>query len=286
MKLCLGTAQFGMRYGIANRTGQIDVTEAGRILERALAAGVTMLDTAVMYGESETTLGQAGAGRFAVVTKLPELPPHVGNITEWMKEHTNRSLRRLGVPSLYGLLLHRPMELLGPRGNEIAAGLMALKATGLTSKTGVSVYNPNELDQLSRFSFDIVQAPMSVFDRRLETTGWLQQLDNLGTEVHVRSVFLQGALLMSPDALPPHLGGLASPLRSFNIWCAGRDTKPLNAAVRFVLARREVGRVVIGVDSLVHLDEVLAAFTDEAMDVPPTFSIQDVTLIDPSRWAQ
>lgn len=73
-RLALGTAQFGMRYGVANRVGQVPAGEARRILERARTAGMDTLDTAAAYGASETLLGSVGVADWIVVTKLPPCP--------------------------------------------------------------------------------------------------------------------------------------------------------------------------------------------------------------------
>ena len=69
MRIALGTVQFGLRYGIANRTGQVTPEQAGEILEIARAASIDTLDTAIDYGESELRLGGAGVAGFRIVTK-------------------------------------------------------------------------------------------------------------------------------------------------------------------------------------------------------------------------
>ena len=73
-RLALGTVQFGMRYGIANSTGQVTAEQAGAMLRVAAVSGIDTLDTAVAYGSSESCLGALGVSDFRVVTKLPPLP--------------------------------------------------------------------------------------------------------------------------------------------------------------------------------------------------------------------
>src|SRR5581483_2256099 len=111
-------------------------------------------------------------------------------------------LLRLDVKTLYGLLLHRPQQLLGAEGPTLYQALQGLKKGGQVQKIGVSVYAPSELELLNlRYRFDLVQAPFNLVDRRLHTTGWLQRLKEDGVEIHTRSAFLQGLLLMSPAAI-------------------------------------------------------------------------------------
>ena len=73
-RLALGTVQFGLEYGVANQAGRVQLEDVRHILQEAAAQGVDTLDTAIAYGDSESTLGQAGAAGWRVVTKLPALP--------------------------------------------------------------------------------------------------------------------------------------------------------------------------------------------------------------------
>ena len=167
-RLALGTVQFGLNYGVANRSGQVSRSMAKAMLAHALEGGVDMLDTAVAYGESEECLGEIGTGGFKVVSKLPTVPESCPDIDVWVREQINMSLTRLGVKSLYGLLLHRPDQLLEANGKALYIALQRLKEAGKVQKTGVSIYAPDQLTDLaSRFRFDIVQAPLNLVDRRL-----------------------------------------------------------------------------------------------------------------------
>jgi Predicted oxidoreductases (related to aryl-alcohol dehydrogenases) len=117
-RVALGTVQFGLSYGIANQSGQISRDEASAILQEAWASGIRMLDTAIVYGESEQVLGEIGIPSWDVVSKLPEIPLDCSNVMEWVFDSINGSLDRLKIDCLYGLLLHRPEQLLLPFGEE------------------------------------------------------------------------------------------------------------------------------------------------------------------------
>ena len=56
-KLAIGTAQFGMVYGIANQNGQVQQDEITTILDLAWENGIHTLDTAKAYGTSEEAIG-------------------------------------------------------------------------------------------------------------------------------------------------------------------------------------------------------------------------------------
>src|SRR5262245_8105630 len=124
-RLALGTVQFGLRYGIANEIGQVGRDQAAAILAHAHAAEVDTLDTAIGYGQSEQRLGEIGVAGWRVVSKLPSIPESCADVSRWVHESLDGSLSRLGIPKLYGLLLHRPQELLGRNGPALHRALLA-----------------------------------------------------------------------------------------------------------------------------------------------------------------
>ena len=69
-RLALGSAQFGLKYGVANKVGRPTCREIKRIIATAKNAGIDTLDTAVSYGESERILGDIGVKDWEVVSKV------------------------------------------------------------------------------------------------------------------------------------------------------------------------------------------------------------------------
>lgn len=283
MKIALGTVQFGMNYGIANRTGQVPKSAIASILARAQAAGIDTLDTAIAYGDSETRLGECGVQKFRVFTKLPKL-----DYASDMRRLVLESAERLRIERLAGLFLHRSSDLGdtgGPDPNQLYSGLLELKTEGIAEKVGVSIYDPSELDAIfDRFPVDVVQAPYNVLDRRIETSGWLSRLSRAGVEVHCRSAFLQGLLLMKPEARPPHFDRWSGLLAAWDQWLGESGQDALRAALGFACANPLVDRVVVGVDGAAQLDEILAAADAPYSAPPPGLSTDDLELINPARW--
>jgi aryl-alcohol dehydrogenase-like predicted oxidoreductase len=186
---------------------------------------------------------------------------------------------------LYGLLLHRPHQLLDSQGDALYRALQRVKLAGHVQKIGVSIYEPSELDTLiSRFDLDLVQSPFSVLDRRLDDSGWLSRLHKCGTEVHVRSVFLQGLLVMTPDRRPAAFARWASVLRSYDVWVERSGFSATMLCLQFALARPEISRVVVGVDTFTQLDELVTASRSGAMRVPVDVGCADDELLNPARW--
>jgi aryl-alcohol dehydrogenase-like predicted oxidoreductase len=283
----LGTAQLGLPYGVANETGQVGRGDTRRILSRARSAGVDTLDTAISYGESEQRLGEIGVAGWRVVSKLPATPEAIVDVSGWVHRSVEGVLDRLGVSRLYGLLLHRPRDLLTERGPELYGAMVAARERGLVRRIGVSVYDPSELETLfDEYEMDLVQVPFNVFDRRFESSGWLGRLRDTGVEVHTRSAFLQGLLLMPSHRRPPRFDIWKDLWHVWEAWLEDRNQSALQACLGYVLAHRNIDRVVVGVDSLAQLEEVLAAVDlgGVATDYPSVFETTDLNLINPARW--
>jgi aryl-alcohol dehydrogenase-like predicted oxidoreductase len=189
------------------------------------------------------------------------------------------------VQRLYGLLLHRPSDLFGPQGGELLRALTALKEAGLVGKVGASVYAPDELERLrNALSLDIVQAPYSVLDRRFANSGWFERLHEAGTEIHVRSVFLQGLLLQPEDQVPSAFARWHLIWRQWREWVDNSGTDQLGAALGFVLRNSKVARVVVGAESSRQLAQIIAGARALATDVPPQLAVEDLQLINPVNW--
>lgn len=285
LNLALGTVQFGLPYGIANKSGKVDLDEARAMLQIARTRGIDTLDTAISYGESEAVLGQVGVKDFRIVTKLPARPDACENVCDWMGQRLAESLHRLGVDSIYALLLHRSAELLGGDADDVYRALQRFKQSGLVQKIGVSIYDPAELDAvIPRFSLDLVQAPFNLIDRRLQTSGWLLRLTQSRIEIHTRSVFLQGLLLMSRSEIPSKFDSWAELWNQWHDWLDNRSVSSVQACLAFPLLFSEIDRIVVGADSVVQLEQIIEAASCAVDDRLPDLDCNDENLINPSRW--
>jgi aryl-alcohol dehydrogenase-like predicted oxidoreductase len=289
-RLVLGTAQLGQRYGIANQRGQPSHMETTAIFDLAVGAGVLAFDTAAGYGDAELRIGgylrtHGPEHRARVVTKLgaEDLCDELS-----LRAALDRSRARLGVVPA-GVLLHDPSLLAHWRG-PLGSWLRACRAEGKMDALGVSVYRPEQFAAaLALSGLELVQAPFSVFDRRLEQTGLLEEARRSGVRVMLRSVFLQGLLLLEPGRCPPSLAFAAPLLRHWHDLCARFEVAPVVAALRFALQRDAFTMIVVGCESRLQLRELLAA-----AKAPPLsrgflaeleeLATSDTELIDPTRW--
>jgi len=280
-RLGLGTVQFGLDYGISNEIGRTQEAEVARILAEADRLGLRVLDTAPGYGEAEQVLGRAlPAGcRFDIVTKTRR------GAEATVTADFDRSCRLLQRPNLYGLLVHHAEDLLGAEGGRLMDRLIELKRSGRVRKIGVSVYAGGQIDALlDRFTIDLIQVPINVFDQRLIHSGHLSKLKQAGVEIHARSVFLQGLLLMAADRLPSHFNGIRTTVRAYHDTLAAHGLSLAAGALGFVRSLQELDVILVGVNSLDHLNENVSAFQAEARIDYSGFAIADESIINPQNW--
>lgn len=284
-KLALGTAQFGLSYGLANNAGKASSDTVQQLLNIARTSNITMFDTAIAYGDSEQVLGRYNLAKFEIVSKLPEVPLDCLKVEEWVEKQVLASLKRLKINKLQALLLHRPAQLLEPSGETLYKSILRLKEKGLVSQIGVSVYGPDELSELiKRFDFDVVQAPMNIFDRRMEATGMLKQLKKAGIAIHIRSAFLQGLLLMPSAKVPVYFAPWSPLLSTYHHWLIEQNLSPLQACLSYLNQQADIDKIIVGVDNAQQLQQIITTIDRLMIDIPDFLQSADEGLLNPSRW--
>lgn len=285
-KLALGSANFGLDYGVANNSGRIAESELANILLFAQDSRIEVVDTAQAYGNSEARIGSLCDDRqFKFVTKIGAEVAN-GSRNQNVTSSVNQSCRRLNQSRLYAVMLHRPEVLLGNQGSEVVRELELLKEQGIVSKVGVSIYSPKILTAISRvFEVDIVQVPFNLFDQKIVSSGWSEKLKSNGVEIHTRSVFLQGLLLMQRSGLPDYF--MKHWPAHFEAWYTFLNSNRADAvevALKFALHQDWIDRIVVGVDSVSQLEALVEIEKSlEPIDFP-TLGCNDPNLINPSNW--
>jgi hypothetical protein len=287
-ELGLGTVQFGLDYGVSNRSGKVGPETVAAILERARVLGVRTLDTAMAYGDAETVLGRHDLSGFNVVTKWSgDAGALLAKGAGVLVDAVAGSLERLGVDALHGLMLHNTSPLCGRDGEAVHRHLQEVRDQGLASRIGVSFYAGSEIATVLErgFDIDICQVPVNVIDQRLVADGSLDRLGKAGVEVHVRSAFLQGLLLMPPATVPASLAAHRPVLERFHAEVAHQGLSASAAALRFVRDLDHVHTVVIGVSSLEEFEECARDFAGRGPFAAAGLGSDDPSLVDPREWA-
>lgn len=293
-RLVLGTAQFGTPYGIANKTGQPDQQTVTTIIARAWEEGVHEFDTGQAYGESEKNLGVAlkslgVAGEARVTSKLhPE-------VDHWDSAEVRRCIQKtishLGTPKLYALMLHRE-ALLDDWNHGLSTTLHSLAEEGLVQYFGVSVYRPQRaLQALETDGITLLQVPANLLDRRFEQKGVFAKRQKSGKQIYLRSVFLQGLLLMSVGDIPGSLK-FARPVieRVINLSRnTGFSVKQL--ALGFVKSAYPVHKVIFGCETIQQLEDNLNLWRQEIPEeivdrIRKEFQNISETILNPVFWNQ
>ncbi len=292
LPLVLGTAQLGMDYGIANKTGKPHFLEAIDIVKTAIDNGIIFFDTAQAYGKSEEILGRCfkeikpGNGiDLKVITKLrPEI-----NLMdqEELFGSVNISIKKLKITQLWGLLLHRE-SILDHLNDSIINNISELKARGLIKHFGVSVYSMEKAkESINMSEIDIIQLPYNLLDQRARREGIFDLAESKKKKIFIRSVFLQGLLLIEPEQLPrgmEHAKGSLFKLREISKMI-GVSLK--NLAVSFVVQTSKNAMIILGAETSSQLKENISIFSmarDISLPNLDSMTSEDQTLINPSLW--
>lgn len=259
-RLCFGTAQLGLPYGAANRSGMPQDAAAAALIAEALALGVGLFDTAQAYGVAEARLGamqEAIAAQGAYV--ITKLDPQARDGAE-AEDSVMQSLARLRLERLPVLMLHRAAQLQAGQG-PVWQRLLALQRRGRIGALGVSVASPDELrEALAVPEIAWVQLPFNIVDTRWSAVPPLLEARPEVT-VCARSIFLQGVLSLPPARWPLPAAQARQVAQLLDGFAAqyGRDGRP-ELCLAFVRAQRWMDVIVLGMETAPQLRRNVAWF--------------------------
>jgi len=282
-KLGLASGQFGLDQPDAAR-GRPREVEAREILSIAARAGIGVFEATRQHDTAEAKLGQAMPRPTPFRLTVTTVRPDRG--ADFAEAELRASLRRLGVEACETILAPSATDLLSPAGPKLWDRLRALKDAGLCAKIGVSVYASDDPVGLARrFKPDVVQAPASLLDQRMLIDGTLATLAEMGVEVQLRSIFLNGLLFLPPDRAPSHLKAAAGRISRARRLIAEGRSDPLQASLGFALSRPEASTVLVGVATAAEMSAVIAAASSPPPDLDwDEMALNDPTALDPAAW--
>ena len=286
-KIALGTVQFGIDYGVNSVNGQVRPKEIKKILSYAHSKDIDLLDAAPAYGNSEKILGRMNISNFKVVTKTRHFDSLEinNNDVKLLNNDFHHSLKDLKQDSVYGVLVHNADDLLKPGAKKLFDQLQGLKQAEKIVKIGVSVYDHSQLQSIiDNFDIDLVQLPFNILDRRMIDSGMLATLRSKGAEVHARSVFLQGLLLMSEQNRPDKFNRWSGLWKIWHEWLNDNQITALEATIRHAVSMPEISKVLVGVDTKDQLKEIMVASDGILPNIPTELYTNDVNLLNPSNW--
>ena len=282
MRLAVGTAQFGMNYGITNTSGQPSIRECRNILELAGSAGITHIDTAALYGNSEEVLGEllsASNYNFIVNTKI-SLPTPQNSI----QRQTQKAMGRLKMPALDSVMLHS----IDAATLDVWQNLIALSDANVIGKFGASVYTPEQCRHLIEQcrQIGIVQVPLNLFDQRFLAPSLISQLKVQNIEIHSRSLFLQGILLSEHNSLPSYFAPYKDAFQRIETLHRKLNVSSLQLAMALTHMAKDIDIFVVGICQEKQLVQILEAYHSSKQ---LSFDLQSLKheqpeLINPVNW--
>lgn len=293
-QLMLGTCQFGLDYGIANRKGRLPYKTALDILSFAYKGGINCLDTASAYGTSEKVIGKALrelgiSDKIVVVTKVHPIPKEgISNINVYdiVEKLVTQSLKNLRLEILPICLIHREEDFFS-----CIEPLLKLKDKGLIAHIGCSVMTPEITSTIiSSRLVDIVQVPGNIIDRRFVKSGIYELAKESGVKVFVRSIFLQGLILMPEEDIPVELNGVIPFRRGLQKLANEAGMSLSELAVRYVLGTNGLTCVIVGVDTTEQLCQNIEIFSKEPLDLSLIRVISQIApdlpddILMPNKW--
>lgn len=292
LKLVLGTAQIGLNYGIANKTGKPDKVKAFELLKTALACGINYFDTSPVYGDSEKIIGDFIKGNVnrsvppVMVTKLPKRCSNV-DLRYYVKSQINESRSNLGIESIDYYLIHDPEDVYN---KAILNCLFSCKEDGLIKEIGASVYTLEEADIAINNGLRVLQVPVNIFDQRFLDQQFIDRCKKNKVLLMARSVFLQGLFFYETKPLPAFLKPVRAYLETLQAICSIEGYTVHELALNFVCSIPEINHVIIGVDSLHQLKNNIEAVNN--IGLPNTIQTKlkecfkgiPFNIIDPRNW--
>ena len=295
MQLCLGTVQFGMDYGIRNQK-QPTLEEAIRILDYATQNGIDNIDTANAYGTAEDVLGEflkrktIDRKKLYIISKFrPNLLDDIkeDDYYEVMKRNLENTLQRLGVDYLDSYLLHSARYVYN---EAILETLARMKKEGYVRNVGVSVYEIDEaIKCIESNKTNFMQLPYSIFDQRMKAGGVFDIAKKATTQIHSRSAFIQGLILMKEEEIPPFLEKAKPIIRKIDKICEMYGLSRIELAIGFVKKQEEISHLVFGVDNIEQLREDIEVFqrdlsNDLIESIANEFRDIETDIVMPSLW--
>jgi aryl-alcohol dehydrogenase-like predicted oxidoreductase len=258
--------------------------EVRQILELAADCKILNIDASHHDGDVERVLGRNWP--FPSPFKPQVRTLRVENGLEWLESRLRRSVDHMGLVRAHAALVDRAEDLMGPDGDALWARLEKLKGEGLISKIGISATAADQpLLLAKRFKPDLMQVPASILDQRLVKNGTIGNLADLGIEVQIRSVFLQGLLFLPRENLPANLVPVGPHLSRVRRMMAEGGADPLHAALSFALNLEGVSTVMVGVTSAAELRAIVAASERKAPKLNwDAMALTDEVALDPSQW--
>lgn len=285
-KIILGSAQLIKSYGISNSK---ITTEQNffKLLDNCVKQGIKIIDTSDSYGNAHEIIGKYKKYKFKIITKYYfKNKMNKKYYEKTIKKNLVKTKATIGYHKLHAVLIHNIHQLDKNSLRLISNLLTQIKKKGLINKVGISIYNKEDLKKITNFKLiDILQVPINVLDRTFAKKNFLNIIKLNNIELHGRSIFLQGLLLMNPIQIKKSIK-----LPNYNIFKKWHNhTKKslenkILTCLNFVLKIRQLDYCVVGFNSSKQLDTLMKLISKDKLYFEPNLKTQNKKIINPQNW--
>ena len=283
-KLALGTVNFGLKYGIKSNS-KVSFKDIKKIIITSFNNKINYIDTSQAYNNAEKILGKFNLKKFNIITKIKFYKKNISFPEEETFAKVNKSLKDLNISKIYALLIHDYKDCTRPNSKKVFNVLKKLKKMGKIKNIGISINSPKEYYIAKKFfKFDIVQCPLNLFDRRLVSSGLKEDLRKNKIKLIVRSIFLQGLLLLKMQQKPKFFINKKLWF-NWHTWLKKNKIKNRDAALNYILQNINKNDIILsGVDSATQLKQILNTKVNLKMKIPKNLSTKNTKILEPSKW--
>ena len=279
MKLAIGTANFGIKYGLTTKKNNLKNIK--KVFKFAKLKKIDLIDTSINYESSHYNIGKLNNNNIKIVTKIKlDSKKMTYNI---FKNYFLESVSEFKIVKVHGLLLHDPKVLKRKQGKKILFFLKKLKKEGLVKKIGISIYSLKDLNfKKIKWKPDIIQFPVNIFDNRVVKSKFFKEIKNC--ELHARSCFLQGSLINNKYKLNKKLSKFKKDFIEFDKWSKKVNIDKIDACIHFIKKFKKIKYLIVGFDSYDQFKKIHESFSKKTIDISKSFEKKNLKLIDPRLW--
>lgn len=277
-RIIIGSANFTQEYGADSI--KVKSNEIKKILNLAKKNNIYKIDTAEDYLKNKNLFKNINK-KLEITSKM--ITNYKWISAEYCQKKIESHFKNLNTKKIGTLLIHDPKILFTHNGFKVFKNLENLKDKKYFSKIGLSIYDTDQLSYLTtEFNIDIIQCPYNILNKKILSSGWFDRLKNLGLDIHVRSLFLQGLLVNKSIYKKKYFKKWK---KIFSRWFSAledNNISPIDYCLSDIM-NKEFDGIVVGINSLDNFREILN-FRKINIDKIHNLKINDLKLIDPRKW--
>ena len=279
MKLAIGTANFGEKYGLTYKKNNLK--DIKKVFKFAKLKKINLIDTSINYRSSHLNIGKFNNHNTRIVTKIKFDKKNISY--DSFRNIFIESLNDLKIKKIYGILFHDPKILKKKKGKKFLNFFKRLKKEGLVKKIGISIYSTNDI-RFNKINWkpDIIQFPLNIFDTRVVKSNFFKKIKNC--ELHARSCFLQGSLINNEFRFNKKLTKFKKDFINFDKWTKKIKINKIDACIHFIKQFKKIDYLIVGFDNYDQFKKIYESFSKKTINITQSFDKKNLKLLDPRLW--